>query len=59
MKKTETKNTKVFFSVDPKINENFEEYCEQNFINKSKIIEGFMKIVVEKPSEINDLLKNN
>ena len=59
MEKSEKKNSKVFFSVDPQINENFEKYCQDNFINKSKIIEGFMKLIVDKPSEINDLLKNN
>lgn len=59
MKKSESKNTKVFFSVDTKTNENFEKYCEQNFINKSKIIEGLMKILVDKSTEINELLKNN
>ena len=26
--------------------------------NKSKIVEGFMKLIVDKPSEINELLKN-
>ena len=57
MKKTETKNTKVFFSVDSKINENFEEYCEQNFINKSKIIEALMKSLVDNSDEINKVLK--
>jgi len=59
MGKSEKKNSKVFFSVDPQTNDNFEKYCEDNFINKSKIVEGFMKLIVDKPSEINELLKNN
>lgn len=58
MGKLEKKNSKVFFSVNPEANEKFEKYCEDNFISKSKIIEGFMKLIVDKPSEINELLKN-
>jgi len=55
--KKETKKSKVFFSVDEEINQRFEKYCEDNFISKSKIIEGLMILIVEKSSEVNDLLK--
>jgi hypothetical protein len=58
MKKQDEKNTKVFFSINPQIYKNFEIYCDKNFINKSKIIEGLMNILVEKSSIVNDLLKN-
>ena len=58
MKKEYKNNTKVFFSVNYNINEKFEKYCDDNYINKSKIIEGLMKIMVEKSDELSNLLKN-
>jgi hypothetical protein len=54
-----TKKIKVFFTVDEDINREFEKYCEYNFINKSKIVERLIKVLIDKPSEINDILKNN
>lgn len=57
MKKS--KNVKVFFSVDPQVNENFEKYCEDNFINKSKMIEGLMNLLVKKSSDVNELFKKD
>ena len=54
-----TKKIKVFFTVDEDINLEFEKYCEYNFINKSKIVERLIKVLIDKPSEINDILKNN
>jgi hypothetical protein len=57
--KTNKAKYKAFFSVDPQIEANFEKYCEENFINKSKIIEGFMKLIVDKSDQIIELLKNN
>jgi len=59
MKKEYKINTKVFFSVNSEINKNFEKYCDDNYMNKSKIIEGLMKILVEKSIEVTNLLKNN
>lgn len=53
-----SKNVKVFFSVDPQVNKNFEKYCEDNFINKSKMIEGLMNLLVKKSSDVNELFKN-
>ena len=58
MKKEYKENTKVFFSVNSEINVRFEKYCEDNYMNKSKIVEGLMKILVEKSSDVTELLKN-
>lgn len=52
------KKSKVFFSIDTQVNEQFEKYCDDNFINKSKIIEGLIKLLVQNPTEITELLKN-
>ena len=58
MKKEYKENTKVFFSVNSEINFNFEKYCDDNYMNKSKIIEGLMKILVEKSTDVTELLKS-
>ena len=57
MKKEYKKNTKVFFSVNEEINTNFEKYCDDNYMNKSKLIEGLMKLIVEKSEEITYIMK--
>jgi hypothetical protein len=57
MKRDYKKNTKVFFSVNEEINTKFEKFCDDNYMNKSKLVEGLMRLVVEKP-EILIELKN-
>ena len=57
MKREYKDNTKVFFSVNSKVNNDFEKYCDDNYMNKSKIIEGLMKLLVEKSTEVTELLK--
>jgi hypothetical protein len=59
MKETKKSSAKVFFTIDPDTYKKFEIYCDDNFISKSKIVEGLMKLLIDKPLEINDLLKNN
>jgi hypothetical protein len=57
MKRDYKDNTKVFFSVNAKINNDFEKYCDNNYMNKSKIIEGLMNLLIEKSTEVTELLK--
>jgi len=58
MKKEYKDNTKVFFSVNSKINNDFEKYCDDNYMNKSKIIEGLMDLLIKKSTEVTELLKS-
>ena len=57
MKREYKDNTKVFFSVNSKVNSDFEKYCDDNYMNKSKIIEGLMKLLIEKSADVTELLK--
>jgi hypothetical protein len=57
MKKEYKNNTKVYYNVNSEINKNFEKYCDDNYMNKSKIIEGLMKILIEKSIEVTSLMK--
>lgn len=36
------KKIKSYFSIDSIINEDFEDFLEKNYINKSKLIEGLI-----------------
>jgi len=36
------KRIKSFFTIDEKINEEFEEFIKERFINKSRLIEGLV-----------------
>ena len=36
------KKIKSYFTIDEKLNEKFEKFLEENYINKSKLIEGLI-----------------
>ena len=47
-RKSGIKKLKVGFSIDIETYKQFEEYCEDNLINKSKLIDKIMKDFLKK-----------
>jgi hypothetical protein len=47
-RKSGIKKLKVGFSISIETNEQFERYCELNFINKSKLMDKILKDFLKK-----------
>jgi metal-responsive CopG/Arc/MetJ family transcriptional regulator len=56
-RKSGVNKLKVGFSIDIETYKEFEQYCEENSINKSKLIDKILKGFLEK--EDDKLTKNN
>ena len=56
-RKSGVNKLKVGFSIDIETYKEFEQYCEENSINKSKLIDKILKGFLEK--EYTKLTKNN
>ena len=56
-RKSGVNKLKVGFSIDIETYKEFEQYCEENSINKSKLIDKILKNFLEK--EDTKLAKNN
>jgi len=42
MKNKKANRVKVYFTIDPNILSEFEKFLEEKYLNKSKLIEGFI-----------------
>jgi metal-responsive CopG/Arc/MetJ family transcriptional regulator len=47
------KKVKIGFSVDPEISEEFDKYCQDRTINKSKLVNKILKDFLNEKKKVN------